>query len=213
MVTALANGAQAIIPVSEIADALEIRLREPGVLLAGERGGLKIGSDLADGVDFDLGNSPREFTAQAVRARKIVMTTTNGTRALKACAHSQQVLAGSFLNLRSTGSWVEKQPTPNLLIICGGTFEETAYEDVLGAGALCDLLWNRYDCRTDAAYMARRLFNLERPNLLSAVSESRNGRRLLSRAELHDDVAFCAQCDTQTIVAILCKAGELRAAV
>src|SRR6185437_5993383 len=61
MVTALANGAEAIVPVSEIPEALAIKERAPGVLLAGEREGVRIDAALTGGTDFDLGNSPREF--------------------------------------------------------------------------------------------------------------------------------------------------------
>src|SRR6266446_3700733 len=62
MVTALANGAEAIIPVSEISEALEIKRKDPQVLLAGERDGLRIEANLTGSIGFDLGNSPREFT-------------------------------------------------------------------------------------------------------------------------------------------------------
>src|SRR5882672_2378548 len=92
MVTALAHGASAIIPVSEISEALAIRRQQPTVLLAGERDGMRIPADLTGGIDFDLGNSPREFTAETVRDRTIVTTTTNGTRALRACARANVVL-------------------------------------------------------------------------------------------------------------------------
>src|SRR5689334_12937954 len=84
MVTALANGAEAIIPVSEIAEALAIQERNPRVLLAGERDGVRIQSALTGGIAFDLGNSPREFTRENVSGKTIVITTTNGTRALRA---------------------------------------------------------------------------------------------------------------------------------
>src|SRR5580765_5264024 len=77
MVTALANGAEAIIPVSEIAEALEVKRKEASVLLAGERDGLRIGANLTGSIEFDLGNSPREFTKVKVTGKKIVMTTTN----------------------------------------------------------------------------------------------------------------------------------------
>jgi hypothetical protein len=82
MVAALDNGAAAIVPVADIAEALDLRRREPDVLLAGERNGLRIQGDLTGGIEFDLGNSPREFTRARVEGRTIVMTTTNGTRAL-----------------------------------------------------------------------------------------------------------------------------------
>ena len=56
------------------------------ILLAGERDGLRIGAALTGGTEFDLGNSPREFADSRIRGHGIVMTTTNGTRALRACA-------------------------------------------------------------------------------------------------------------------------------
>ena len=92
MVTALANGAEMIMPVAEIADALALKQKTPGifsVLLAGERHGVRIRAAVAGGTDFDLGNSPREFTKEKVRGKTIVMTTTNGTRALRACAQAR----------------------------------------------------------------------------------------------------------------------------
>src|SRR5215471_12315428 len=73
MIVALANDAAAIIPVSEIPEALAVRQREPGVLLAGEREGLRIGAALTGGTEFDLGNSPREFTKEKVSGKTIVM--------------------------------------------------------------------------------------------------------------------------------------------
>src|ERR1043165_6729618 len=66
MVTALANGAEALQPVSEIHEALELRSKNPQLLLAGERDGLRIRGELSGGVDFDLGNSPREFTRERI---------------------------------------------------------------------------------------------------------------------------------------------------
>src|SRR5690348_6442306 len=71
MVTALGNGATGILPVDEISEALACRKDDPAVLLAGERDGLRIGGQLTGGVEFELGNSPREFTAEKVGGRKI----------------------------------------------------------------------------------------------------------------------------------------------
>src|SRR6266403_4884319 len=96
IVTALANGAAGIIPVAEILEALALRRQSPDVLLAGERDGLRIRAALTGGIDFDLGNSPREFTPDRIRGKTIVLSTTNGSRALRACARAQAVLVGSF---------------------------------------------------------------------------------------------------------------------
>ena len=212
MVTALGNGATAIVPIAEIAEALSIRQRQPEVLLAGERDGLRIEGHLTGGIAFDLGNSPREFTAARVGGRTIATTTTNGTRALQACAPAATVLLGSFLNLRATAELIEQQGTLHLLLVCSGTLDQAAYEDVLGAGALCDLLWPKYcgGMVADSAQIARRLFLLEQKDLLAAVSQSRNGRRLMAHPDLSEDVSFCTQRDVFRLVAELGKDGLVR---
>jgi 2-phosphosulfolactate phosphatase len=212
MVTALGNGASAIIPVAEIPEALAIRRSQPDVLLAGERDGLRIHKELTGGTDFDLGNSPREFTANNVTGKSIAMTTTNGTKALRACSSAQQILVGSFLNLRQTADYLEKLRPSNLLLVCGGTFEQAAYEDILAAGALTALLWTHYlaGSLADSAFTARKLFLSERENLAAALGQSRNGKRLLSRPDLKDDVLFCAQRDAFPILAALGKDGHVR---
>jgi 2-phosphosulfolactate phosphatase len=142
-VTALHHGAQAIIPVSEIAEALEIkksesRIQNPeSILLGGERNGVRIS---AGGIDFDLGNSPREYTPEKVRGKTIVSTTTNGTRALRACVGAKIILASSFLNLTATAEFLRREKAETILLLCAGTGENQADEDVLAAGALCELL-------------------------------------------------------------------------
>jgi 2-phosphosulfolactate phosphatase len=204
MITALSNGATAILPVSEIPEAIALAKQHPGALLAGEREGLRIRATQTGSVDFDLGNSPREFTADRVRGKKIVMTTTNGTRALQSCKHASRVFASSFLNLSATAQAVEKIGPKNLIVICAGTFEEAAYEDTLAAGAICDLVWDSFESgATDAARVARKIYLDGKSDLLKAFENSRNARRLLARPELSQDVAFCAQVNTVNLVAEL----------
>jgi 2-phosphosulfolactate phosphatase len=219
MITALGNGASAIIPVAGIPEALAWREREPDVLLAGERDGLRIRAAQTFSRDFDLGNSPREFTRDKVEGKNIVMTTTNGTRALQACAHAYHVVIGSFLNLSATARacrLINDVATPdNVLIICSGTLEQTAYEDVLAAGALCELIWNQgRDVNeelefSDSASMARILYQNAREHLMDSVSNSRNGRRLLANPDLKQDVAFCVQRDMFQFAAVLNPGGKV----
>ncbi len=210
-ITALHHGAKEIIPVSEISEALAVKnskletRNSKLILLAGERDGVKIQAAQTGGVDFDLGNSPREFTQEKVSGKTIVATTTNGTRALRACAHAQTVLLGSFLNLRATAEFVRRAKPETLLLVCSGTGEEIALEDVLGAGVLCDLLWNDFaDAQvSDSSLMAREVFLQAQNNLPEAAGRSRNGSRLLRQPELRDDVAFCLQRDVFDFVAVM----------
>jgi len=197
MLTALANGASRIFPVREISDALELQRAHPGALLAGERDGVRILSAQTGGVDFDLGNSPREFTRQQVAGREIIMTTTNGTRALQACRGARRVLAGGFLNIGALANFVQEENAARLLVICAGTFEEAAYEDTLAAGALCGLVWKQFERGqiADSAQIARQIYLDADGDLEKAMQHSRNARRLLSNPALCQDVAFCLRCD------------------
>jgi len=212
MVTALGNGAASIIPVAEIAEAIAVRKEHPQVLLAGERDGLRIRKQQTGGVDFDLGNSPREFMKEKVQGKAIVMTTTNGTRALRACAGAKTVAIGSFLNLRAVSDWIGREQPEHLLIVCGGTGEGAAYEDTLAAGALCDLIWPEKPEAgfTDSAFMARDIYQASDGVLFRAMQYAQNVRRLLKIPELRDDVPLCLQRDTIGIVPVLHKDGSLR---
>jgi len=207
MVTALAQGAARIFPVKEIAQALELQRRHPGALLAGERDGVRIRAAQTGGVDFDLGNSPREFTGPRVATREIIMTTTNGTRALQACVGAQHILAGAVLNLAAVAAWIEREKPARLLVVCAGTFEEAAYEDTWAAGALCELVWKRFQgaAVADSAHIAREIYLGAKGDPGGALQQhSRNARRLMANPELRDDVAFCSQRDVLEVV------GELR---
>jgi 2-phosphosulfolactate phosphatase len=212
MITALANGAVAIIPVAEIAEAVALRAQRPGLLLAGERNGLRILADQTGGLDFDFGNSPREFTANKVHGRTIVSTTTNGTRALRACAGAQTTLVGAFLNLGAVADWIERHPPENLVVVCSGTFEQAAYEDALAAGALLELLSARFTFvqASDAVHLARQAWRAGQGNLLEAVQCARNARKLLGNPALAADVPFSLQRDTVHLVARLTPIGEVK---
>jgi 2-phosphosulfolactate phosphatase len=198
MLTALRNGATQIFPVKEISEALALR-RGLGseALLAGERDGLRIRAAQSGGVDFDLGNSPREFTPERVAGSAIIMTTTNGTRALQACQGARRILAGAFLNLAALAGWIKSQSPPSLLLVGAGTFEQAAYEDTLAAGALSELVWDQFSRHADSAHVAREIYRAGANDLSAALREhSRNARRLLANNELRDDVSFALQRDT-----------------
>ncbi len=200
MMTALANGAARIFPVREISQALRLRAEHPAALLAGERDGVRILSARSGGVDFDLGNSPREFTPERVAGRDIIMTTTNGTRALQACLGATRILPGAWLNLGALARRLRSEKAARLLIICAGTYDEAAYEDTLAAGALCDLVWAQFEMEpdriSDSAHIARRIYLEAGSDVEGAMQRhSRNARRLLSIDNLRADVPFCLRRD------------------
>ena len=206
-VTALHNGAQAVIPVSEIPEAIAFREKLPDALLAGERDGVRIRATRSGGADFDFGNSPREFSREKVRGKIIVSTTTNGTRALRACAGAKIILAASFLNLAATARFLNQSPPEEILLVCAGTYDGTALEDVLAAGALAGLVGGEF---SDATEIASRTYLSAKNDLPATLASSQNARRLLAMPELRADVAFCAQRDVFKRVAAMGADGAIR---
>jgi 2-phosphosulfolactate phosphatase len=118
-----------------------------GVLLGGERGGLKI-----DG--FDLGNSPREYSRDRVGGRSIVITTTNGTAALHACAGAAEVLIGAIVNRSAVAAAAQTLAMEHggcdIHLVCAGTEGAVTEEDLLAAGAILDAAVQRHGCSEDA---------------------------------------------------------------
>ena len=213
MLAALHSGAASVDAVGGIPEAIELRAADPGCLLAGEREGRRILASQTGGTDFDLGNSPREFTPERVKGRRIVMTTTNGTRALQACTAAETVLAASFGNLRATARWLETRDPGHLLLVGSGTQDHAALEDVLALGALADAVWSRASTGwvDDAVRIARHLYRDHRGDLLRTVSEGRNGHRLLRLPDLADDVSWCLETDRFDFVARRQPDGSFRA--
>ncbi len=140
MVHALANGCKAVIPCAEIEEAQAVAASLPPgtAILAGERGGLPIPG-------FDLGNSPGEFTLEVCAGKTLVMTTTNGTRAILACLEAERVYIASFANLKATADelkvqFLKKDHGHPIHIVCAGTEGFISLEDSLLAGALTSAL-------------------------------------------------------------------------
>jgi 2-phosphosulfolactate phosphatase len=127
IVEALAAGARAVYPTLSTEEAIRLAnsLGRDDTLLCGERRGLKIEG-------FDLGNSPAEFTRERVAGRRLVMSTTNGTRAFLAAEGAERVLAASLLNLSAVARAVAD--AENLVLICAGKEGRFSLDDALCAG-------------------------------------------------------------------------------
>lgn len=196
VVTALARGARAIIPAASTEDALRLvqSLGRDDTLLCGERRGLRIEG-------YDLGNSPREFTAETVADRRLVMNTTNGTRAFLAAEGSDRVVAASFLNLAAVVDAVAD--TERLLVVCAGREDVFALEDALCAGLLLRRLEERDVALHpgDAARAALALVQDHAPDVAFLASTAAG--RALVEAGLEEDLSFCARLDAERLVPVL----------
>jgi phosphosulfolactate phosphohydrolase-like enzyme len=105
------------------------------------------------------------------------------------------------LNLSALGQAIRDCRPEQLLLVCAGTGDDSALEDVLGAGAICDFLWDDLgQAASDAARLARDHYCNSRDQLLEIASQAANARRLLGISGLAKDVPFCFQRDTFPVI-------------
>src|SRR5262245_16933047 len=130
IVHALAAGCTMVRPCVEVeeAKALAGEMLAGKAVLGGERGGLPLPG-------FDRGNSPREYTPDVCQGNTVVLTTTNGTRALIAAAPAERALVAGFVNFSAVCEQLRHEARP-LHIVCAGTEGEVSLEDTLLAGAV-----------------------------------------------------------------------------
>ncbi len=197
-ITAIQHGAAGILPVETVEEARRVAARFPDALLCGEREGVK-----QDG--FHLGNSPLEFTEQAIRGRRLICTTTNGTRAILAAEKAEVVLLASFCNARAIAKLAATMR--GMTLICAGTHDALSLEDVLAAGAVIARLNEQgmIDDMDDASKVAYRLYQGTGGDLFGALADTRHTGFLLmlDRINQGDDVRYCLKEDTCDVVPVV----------
>ena len=187
------NGAEAIIPVANVEDCLAYADR--GFLLAAERNG-----EVVNGYDF--GNSPFSYTKEKVSGKTVVLTTTNGTKALHlANKRAYQVLIGSFLNLDSLCQYLATQ-NKNVLLLCAGWKDQFNLEDTLFAGAVVSKLRKHFEHFDDSSVAAEDLYSLAKDDLRKYLYKSSHSNRL-AQLNIEDDVVFCLQRNICSAIPVL----------
>jgi 2-phosphosulfolactate phosphatase len=196
IVTALDNGAAAIIPVRETDEAIAImrRIGRERVLLCGERN-----ARLIEG--FDLDNSPRSYDRERVSGKTLVLTTTNGTRALiDAARDATTVYCAALLNRDAV---VQRLAASDgaVRLHCAGSEGMLSFEDILGAGAIVDAVMrlDRSVEISDAARVAATVYAANAKHLTTALAKGTHARSLIA-AGFANDVAACARIDVSRCV-------------
>lgn len=194
IVHALAAGCSAVIPCAEVEEARERadRMRAGKVLLGGERDGKPL-------TGFDRGNSPREYTPSVCRGTTLVLTTTNGTRALLKASEADRVLVGAFVNYSAVCEQLKAEARP-VHIICAGSAGEVTLEDTLFAGALVDFLSEACEVRlNDGARLAWDCYEHHGKVLQGALEISQGGAQL-RRLGYDDDIKAAGRVDQFALV-------------
>ena len=200
---ALDAGATEVIPCLEVSDALALaeRFDDDEIVLGGEREGLPI-----DG--FQLGNSPEEYSADRVGGKKVIFTTTNGTRAMNHARRANRIFVAAFVNASATvAKLLERE---KIHIICAGANGRVTEDDVLLAGMLVDRIQRQSGdvYQQNAQAITAREFwlgafavpqalgaePLEPERLADQLRRSLSGRKLVAIG-LDDDILAAAQID------------------
>ena len=208
IVTALSNGAREVRLYSDVDSVLGARGSvPPPVLAAGERGCVMVPG-------FDLGNSPAEYQTHRVGGAAVLLSTTNGTRAVVASQAAADIYIGSLLNAQATAEAMQPQLDHlHTLLVLAGTDGRIAQEDVIGAGAvLWHLLGGTYRIDlpyTDTAWMAYHCFASVRERLGAALRLGAGGINLIEGG-FEDDIDLCAQLNSKAI-AVRVQKHPLRA--
>jgi 2-phosphosulfolactate phosphatase len=206
MCTALAAGAQRILPVQDV-DAARAAARalagaaaamvphpagEPTrVLLAGERQCRRVPG-------FDLGNSPAEYTTNRVAGAMIVLSTTNGTRATTATRFAHKTLAAAFLN--ASAAIAHLRAESYVYVVCAGTEGQVSAEDAWLAGLIVDQLSDTHRPANDGARLVRDAWRqiaeqAQTPGGLAALLTTSLGGQQLIRAGFSDDLVISSHID------------------
>ncbi|QTE34976.1 2-phosphosulfolactate phosphatase [Mucilaginibacter gossypii] len=188
------NGAEAIIPVSQVEECAAYREKGLDYLLAAERDG-----SVVDG--FDFGNSPFSYTKEKVAGKTIVLTTTNGTHALHLSRSAKKIVIGSFLNLSALSNWLNTQ-NENVLLVCAGWKNNFNLEDTLFAGAVIEQLKDKGFLLDDAALAANDLFQVGKNDINAYLKKTSHGERL-KKLGIEKDIEFCLQVDLTTAIPVL----------
>ena len=181
---ALASGYERVLCCAEIdeARALRAELGDEAVV-GGERNAVVI-----DG--FDTGASPRQFAAGA-KARTLILTTTNGTRAiLTAASRCDVVFLGSLLNLSALAGRVRREGG-DVAIVCSGFMGAFALDDAYCAGRIVQAL----DGEDSDAAIAARVVAERWPDALEGLNA-----RTYGPPGLEADIEYCAQVDYLDVV-------------
>jgi 2-phosphosulfolactate phosphatase len=191
IVQALASGYRRVLCCAEIEEARELRDRLGEGVLAGER--------LAQAIPgFDLGNSPAEFAEP--RGDTVILTTTNGTRAIvAAAADAEIVLVGSLLNLAGVAA-AAGEAGADVEVVCAGVDGRFTLDDAYCAGRIAGLLGGE---RTDAAEAAVRL-----AGSFASAEEGLRAAENPRQEALGDDVAWCAR---ESVLAVVPRLARLEA--
>jgi 2-phosphosulfolactate phosphatase len=194
--TALFNGAKSVIPVESVSRCIELGRQIDGVT-AGERDG-----KIAEGLEN--GNSPFEYSAEFIKGRTLVLTTTNGTRLLHMALEkgAKEIVTGSFTNLSAVCDHLIAM-NRNVILGCAAWKDKVNMEDTLFAGAVISRIRKHFHVNCDSSHMAAAMYEKGKRDLFAFIkkNDASHYHRLMNFG-LEKDIRYCLAADQANVLPI-----------
>lgn len=201
IVTAFEHGCRTIFPAKSADEARALKAEHPDALLCGERKGKRIEG-------FALGNSPREFTHEAVAGKDLILATSNGTRTLRAVSPGRSVAIAALMNRAAVAGWLCDR-AGDALLICSGYEGIFSLDDAVCAGGIADRAAEMGVTLGDGAQACQLIWRRYADDLPGLLKGTAWGRHIIAIG-LGPDLDLCARLDTTDIVPVL-REGRITA--
>ena len=192
--TAVANGCSKVIPVLTIEEAVDIPQNNKNeYILGGERKALKIEG-------FDCSNSPLEYTKDVVKNKTIVITTSNGTRAIKGCEDAKNILIGAMINARAVAKKAMELKN-DVVLVNAGTYGQFSMDDFICSGYIIDCMISMSDYKiglSDIGTTAHYIYENNK-DIIGFVKNASHYKRIMD-LKLYDDLDYCCKKDIIDVV-------------
>lgn len=188
-------GAKEIIPVIDAKEALRMMrsLDDSNIILAGEVNGKTI-----EGFSAPIAASLKD----SVAGKTVILSTTNGTVAIRKVASAKKVYAASLLNAEAVCKRIITEHIDDTIItVCAGSGGQFCMEDFYGAGFFINELLVRSKSweLTDSAKAALFFYQGNQDRAADLLKASRTGEMMISE-KLLADVLFASEKGTVSIV-------------
>ncbi len=193
--TLLEREVSGIIPVVTVSEAFSLKkqLGRKGILLIGEREGIKPGG-------FDYGNSPVEILnlpQQNLKGKQIILTTTNGTKAINNSRNADTILIASMKNLYTVIDFLSRQ-NKSTVIVCSGTNSQFTIEDFYAGGIIVKELLNSHTPINDITWLSSTI--VENPIERVVNSKTCSHLKKLIKINFKEDVEFALQTGNSIVL-------------
>jgi 2-phosphosulfolactate phosphatase len=192
MCVAFGHGVRSMIPVLTTDEGLDYKKK--GYLTAGERDGEQVEG-------FDFGNSPFSFMSDDLRGKDIVITTTNGTKAIKAAValNAMEIVVGAFPNFTALTNYLIER-NENVVLVCSGWKDKPNLEDTIFAGAMVNRLRPFFRLYEDTTLIAETLYRSANRRKRYFLRSSSHFNRLFHKLQIQKDVKYSLRRDTHPVI-------------